>query len=169
MNTNAPLSPGEKALALATKRAIQAADGLAFCEGETGVSDTHLSRCCSVNHRDSITIRDAVKIEQLGSGNHILKAMARQLGLLVIPVPSADVDGQGLSQSVIELGAEFGDVSRAVIAALNDGNCNASEASAVLEQLDQMDEVSARLRVQLRLLADEPALLSRIGPKGARA
>lgn len=153
MNTNAALSPAEKALALATKRAIQAADGLDFCAGETGLSDSQLSRCSSINHRDSITIRDAVKVEQLGSGNHILKAMARQLGMLVIPVPATKVDAEGLAQSVIELGAEFGDVSRAVIAALDDGKCNANEAGAALVQLDQMDEVSARLRLQLQRLA----------------
>lgn len=153
MNTITPLTPSERALALATKKAITAADGLEFVAAEIGLSTTQLSRCNNPNYRDSITIRDAVQIEQLGNGNHILRAMARQLGMLVIPVPSTSADPDGLTQTVIELAAEFGDVSRSIYAAVKDGKCDPSEASAALEQLDQMDEVSAKLRLLLGRLA----------------
>lgn len=156
MNTNAPIPPHEKALALATKRAIQSAGGLEVCEAETGISDTQLSRCCSVNHRDSITIRDAVTVDHLAASPMILQAMARQLGHVVVPRPEARRKAGDLAGSVIELGAEFGDVSRAVLAALHDGKCDPLEAGAALEQLAQMEEVSARLRLHLQLIADGP-------------
>jgi hypothetical protein len=149
MNTTAPIPPHEKALALATKRAIQSAGGLELCEQETGISDTQLSRCSNVNLRDSITIRDAVTVDNLAGQPLILKAMARQLGHLVIPLPQTSTDPDTLAATVLQLAAEFGDVSRSVHDAIRDGKVTAEEAAHALAELDQLDEVSARLRLAL--------------------
>ena len=157
-----PISPEEQRLALATKRAIQAAGGLEACAAETGLSTSQLSRCSSPHDRDSITIRDAVTIQAFAHGTaghpHILLAMARQLGFVVLPVPEATDDGAGLPQSVCEISVELGDVARAVQDALASqgpsGTAVAkSEAEAALQQVTELEIATARIRQKLERIA----------------
>lgn len=155
------LSTDEQILAAATKKAIQAAGGLEKCEAETGISDSQLSRCCSPNQRDSITIRDAVTIESIGHGNsghpHILRAYARLLGFVLIPQPEGPADADGLALSVMTLTSELGDVAQAINDALRDRVVTAGEVAVALEQLDELDQASATLRLKLKsLVAAEP-------------
>lgn len=153
------LTPDEQVLARATKQAIQAAGGLEVCERETGISDSQLSRCCSPNQRDSITIRDAVTIEQIGHGPsghpHILRAYARILGFILIPRPEGPNDANSLSLSVMTLTAELGDVAQAINDAFrDDGECSPGEALRALEQLSELDQASATLRLKLNTIAE---------------
>lgn len=156
------LPSDEQRLAAATKRDIQAAGGLKVCEEETGTSDSQLSRCCSPNHRDSITLRDALKIQAIGHGEsghpNIINAMARMLGGMFIMLPEAVTDDRQLQLTVLELSGELGDVSRAV----SDAICGSSaggvdvtpaEASVVLDHLADLDRKSAQLRHQLESIA----------------
>jgi hypothetical protein len=159
MKRSGPLTHDALRLARATKAAVQAGGGLAVCEAETGTSDSQLSRCESPDHHDSITIRDAVTVDGLGHGRpgapHILKAMARIGGFVVIALPQGPKDADGLTQSAVDLTVELGDVVQAIRDALRgDGLVTPDEATAVLEQLDEHDAVSARLRLQLQELAE---------------
>lgn len=157
------LPADEQRLALATKRAVQAAGGLKVCEDETKVSDSQISRCCSPNQRDSISVRDAVRIDAIGAGEaghpHILNVMAEILGAVVIMLPEPVTDDRCLQMSVIELSCELGDVSRAVSDALS-GTGDAgtevtpAEARVALERLADLDRSSAKLRHQLQRLAE---------------
>lgn len=159
--THCGILPDEQALALATKREIQGAGGLDVCARETGLSDTHLSRCCSPNVRDSITIRDVATIQALGHGKtghpHILHALARLAGGMFIMLPEPHVDAAALQMAVLELSAELGDVAGAV----RDACCSSgaagtevtpAEAATVLAALDDLDRCSARLRHQLKTI-----------------
>ena len=154
------LSPDEKVLALATKRAVQAAGGLEVCERETPLSDSQLSRCCSVNHRHSITIRDAAVVDTLAGYPHILHALARVIGgVVVIELPSAEDDPDCLVQSILELTTELGDVSGAVASALRGDSAGGAavtpaEAGLAIEHLDDLDRASARLRRKLERIAE---------------
>jgi len=152
-----PLTSDEQVLAAATKAAVQAAGGLDVCERETGKSDSQLSRCCSPHSPDSITIRDAVIIESIGHGNAghppILRAMARLLGFVVVPLPSVPGGDNNLLRTVADMMAELGDVATEVADALrDDGKCDAREARRILIQLDEHDTVSARLRAELNAI-----------------
>ncbi len=158
------LSPEEQVLALATKRAIQAAGGLEICERETDVSDTQLSRCCSPNHRDSITIRDAVTIEAISHGRdghpHILRAMARAIGgcAVVLLVEPDDAHESCLRSAAIELTVELGDFQGALLDAFRASSAGGeamtpAEAALAIEQLDDVDRVSTRLRHRLENIA----------------
>jgi hypothetical protein len=155
------LTSDEQVLARATKLAVQAADGLEVCSRETGKSDSQLSRCCSPYMPDSLTIRDAVIIESIGYGKaghpHILRAMARLLGFVVVPLPTVAGGDDSLLKTVAEMMAELGDVATGVAEALRDGKCDAHEAAGILIQLDEHDTVSARLRCELNaIVAEEP-------------
>jgi hypothetical protein len=151
----------ERRLALATKRTIQAAGGLKVCEAETRLSDTHLSRFCSTEQRDSISIRDAVRLDALGNEEgapHILGAMASILGYVVIPLPEPVTDDRCLQGGVMELAIELGDLSRTISHAL----CGSSEggpavtpreAEGGLADVAALERVTARVRVILENLA----------------
>lgn len=157
------LPSDEQVLANATKKAIQAAGGLEVCERETGISDSQLSRCCSPNRRDSITIRDAATIDAIGHGTDghpfILNAMARVIGgYVVVQLPEADADQPCLVRTLLDMTTELGDVSRAI----NDAMCSTSsggttvtpgEAVVIREHLDDLDRASARLRQRLDAIA----------------
>jgi len=157
------LSPDEQRLAAATKRAVQACGGLKVCEGEVGLSDSMISRFCSPNLRDSISVRDAVRIDAIGHGTaghpHILNAMASIVGGVFIMLPEAVTDDRTLQMNVIELSCELGDVSRSIADALagtSDGGSSVTsvEARAALAQLDEHDRAAARLRLSLERIAE---------------
>lgn len=126
------ISSGEKALALATKRAIEGAGGLDRCTDETAVGRSQLSRCGSVNDRDSISIRDAVTIDLLGQRQEghpfIVRALCRQLGGVFVQLPEPQDDTDGLTLTVVELAGELGDLSDSVRSAL----CDRGEAGSAI-------------------------------------
>lgn len=153
------LTPDEQVLAGATKQAIRAAGGLEVCARETGISDSQLSRCCNPQMRDSITLRDALTIEQIahGTSGHpaILRAMARLLGFVVVKLPSGIDDKAGVAASMMKLTAELGEVAGEISNALaNDGEVDAKEAARSLLQLDDLDHASAALRLLLTRIRD---------------
>ena len=163
MSTNT-LPIDERRLAEATKRAIKAAGNLAICADETGLSDSHLSRCSSINHRDSISIRDAVRIDALGDERgvpHVLSAMASVLGCVVITLPESVSDDRCLQGAVMELATELGDVARAVSESLcgsSDGGAEltAREAEALLPFIADLERATARIRHHAETKARPP-------------
>lgn len=144
------LTQDEKVLALGTKAGVDAAGGLILLERETAVGRSQLSRCSSINHVDSITIRDAAIVDALGDGQlHILRALARVLGCVVVPLPQGPVDPTGLQQSAMTLTIELGDVVAEIRDALHDGTLTAREVDSILAQLTELDTASAAIRVLL--------------------
>lgn len=162
--TDRALSTDEQTLAAATKKAILSVGGLDIASRETGLSDTQLSRCCSPNHRDSITIRDVATIEGLNHGRdghpHILHALARIIGgHVVVQVPEMIGGGAGLVQSTLDIATELGGLSRSISDAMHESSAageevTAGEASVALEHLDKLDQASARLRMRLKHIAE---------------
>lgn len=147
-----------RALSAATRVALKAAGGLKVGAAATGLSTTHLSRCACQHHSDSLTLRDAVAIDAHGlarKGRAVLLAtQAKLLGFVLVALPAAAEDGDGLMRSVLELTQELGDVAAAVGAGVRDGQVDSDEARAVLEQLDDLDRASAELRLKLRKLIE---------------
>lgn len=157
------ISSGEKALALATKRAVEAAGGLDRCADETAVGRSQLSRCGSVNDRDSISIRDAVTIDLIGqrSDGHpfIVRALCRQLGGVFVQLPEPQDDSSGLTLTVVELAGELGDLSDSVRSALCErseggASISAREREAIRLDIHQMQETLAAMDRQLANAGD---------------
>lgn len=161
---DARLTADEQVLAAATKRAVQALGGLDIASRETGLSDTQLSRCCSPNHRDSLTLRAVATIESLTHGNdghpHILHALARVVGgVIVVPVPEFFGDGAGLVQSTLDIATELGGLSCSISDAMHESSAAGAEvtpgeAAVARERLDALDRASARLRLRLNHIAE---------------
>ncbi|QIG79967.1 phage regulatory CII family protein [Stakelama tenebrarum] len=148
----AELSQEERSLALATKRAVQAAGGLEACSAETGLSTSQLSRCGSAHDRDSLTLRDAATITQLGAGEpHMLNALARIAGGVFMMLPQAGNSGS-VESCLIDLASEFGAEAQSVREAMADREWTRGELADALDRLDRMDGASARLRHALNQL-----------------
>ncbi|WP_278983231.1 phage regulatory CII family protein [Sphingobium yanoikuyae] len=157
------ISSGEKALALATKRAIEAAGGLERGADETSIGRSQLSRCGSVNERDSISIRDAVTIDLLGQRQEghpfIVRAICRQLGGVFVELPEPQDDAGGMALTVVELAGELGDLSDSVRGAL----CERGEAGTEISRRENEDIRAEIHRMQETLAAMDRQLLSAIG------
>jgi hypothetical protein len=158
------ITSGEKALAIATKRAIEAAGGLERCADETSVGKSHLSRCGSVHDRDSITVRDAVTVDLLGQRMEghpfILRAYCRQLGGVFVAMPEPQDDANCLTLSVVELAGELGDLSDSVRAAVCQHGDLGSEVSprenaAIRADIQRMQETLAELDQRMKTMAGE--------------
>lgn len=160
MNAVETLSAEELILARATKAAIEATGGGKVCLHVTRIqSEAQLSRCASRNNPDSITIRDAAAIESISHGRaghpHITRALARLAGGVFVPLPEADEAGDGLLASVVTLVEELGDVSQAIRAGLADNDFSRGDATLAIDQLDELDQASAALRMKLCAIVDE--------------
>ena len=142
------------------KRGVRA--GIAACGGVDGAGAT-AERCRSVagdwnnlNHHafppiDCALALDEVAIAQ-GKVPPIVTAMARELGGLFISLPHADGADDALPGQVMVLAKEFGDLSGAVSAGLADGTFSPGDAELALEQLSDVERVSATLRLALEAL-----------------
>lgn len=134
------ISAGERALALATKRAVLAAGGQDMCVAETRIGKAQLSRCCGPHEPDSISIRDAVTIDGLAADEegapHIINAMARQLGGTFVRWPTAEPTRANLIRAIGELTREHGDAVACVLDCVEDGRAVTSA---------QMDKAEAEL------------------------
>lgn len=146
------IATGEKALALATKRAIEAAGGLERCADETSIRKSQLSRCSSVHEPDSITTRDAITIDLLGARVEgqpfILRAYCRQLGGVFVPLPEPQDDANGLTLSVVELAGDLGDLSDSIRAAISAQGDRGEEVSP-----RERDAIRADIQTMLETLA----------------
>lgn len=158
------ISSGEKALAVATARAVKAAGGLDACAGEASIGRSQLSRCGSVNETDSISIRDAVTIDLIGQRQEghpfIVRAMCRQLGGVFVPLPETHGAGEGLTLTVVELAGELGDLSdnvRAAVSAQGEAGkaISARERDAIRADIHRMQETLAAMDRQLVAEAQE--------------
>lgn len=156
------ITSDEQVLAEATKQAIQAAGGLEVCGRETGKSTSQLSRCCSKFEPDSITIRDANIIEGISHGRsghpHILRARARLLGFLLVELPEVHDGTDTLAALMTDLACELGDVAQALRDTTSAGSAGGKditkgECDALLAQLDDLDQVSARFRLTIKQMA----------------
>lgn len=152
----------ERRLAAATKRAYTAAGGLKVCEAETGISDTQLSRCSSNFHSNSLSIRNAVRVDALAGSEegvpHILSAMASILGCAVIVLPENVSEDLCLRMGVLEMTTELGDVSRAIadcFAGNSAGGVDVTskEAELALEHVGDLERATAKVRYRLEQIA----------------
>ncbi|MDZ7894201.1 MAG: hypothetical protein U5M50_04085 [Sphingobium sp.] len=144
---------GERALALATKRAVQSAGGLDMCVGETRIGKAQLSRCSAPHEPDSISIRDAVTIDALAADEegapHIIGAMARQLGGTFVRWPDVAPSRDNLIRAARELAREHGD---AVTCVLSCAEGNAAEAAQLTLAEKELQDLADAVMVCLSVV-----------------
>jgi hypothetical protein len=146
------ISSAQKTLALATKQAIEAAGGVDRCVEVTPVNRSQIYRFCSVTDVDSISIRDANVIDQIGvdidGQPFILRAMAREQGFALVRLPQGVPDGTGLQQRLVAMTRELGDVAEELMMATASDSPGAEAIVA---------EEAARMRAEALQLAEDAA------------
>lgn len=157
MASKADITPRVAILKVATKSAIEAMRSLELASAATDVKKSQLSRCSSQNEADTLSLRDAVALDEatmaLG-GPFIVRAMARVLNCAVVELPDVEMPATDLATTVVRLSAELGDLSRCIAEALADGKVTPREASRALDEVHHINQVSAQLRLRLIAIRD---------------
>lgn len=142
------------------KRGVRAA--IAACGGVDGAGAT-AGRCRSVAgdwgnlaHQAFPPIDCALALDEValaqGKVPPIVTALAAELGGLFVALPQAGGGDGALPGQVMQLAKEFGDLSGAVSTGLADGTFTPGDAELALEQLSDVERVSAALRLALEAL-----------------
>lgn len=152
------LTPEQQTGKAAFKALAKAFGGQVAVEAEFGVRQQEISDfgLPNVAKFASIDLVDRLEESTVGLPGwpHVTSWLCRRRGGIFVPLPMGSTDADGLVRTVAELGAEFGDVSRAVADAVcpngPDGEeVTKAEAQAALDALDDLDRVSAQLRMKL--------------------
>ncbi|ETI63002.1 hypothetical protein C100_14915 [Sphingobium sp. C100] len=158
MGRTATLSPDQQALKAAFKALAKAFGGQAAVEAETGIRQQEVSDYGLPNVARFAPIDLIDHLEDCTHGTagwpHVTSWLCRRRGGVFVPLPLGRDDADGMMRTVAEMAAEFGDVSRAVADAVcphgPDGEeVNPTEARRALDALDDLDRVSAQLRLKL--------------------
>ncbi|WP_370169783.1 hypothetical protein [Sphingobium abikonense] len=158
MSRSATLSPDQQSLKAAFKALAKAFGGQVAVEAETGVRQQEISDYGLPNVARFAPIDLIDHLEDCTHGAagwpHVTSWLCRRRGGVFVPLPQGSNDADGMMRTVAEMAAEFGDVSRAVADAVcpngPDGEeVNPTEARLALDALDDLDRVSAQLRLKL--------------------
>lgn len=158
---HAGISGWERRLALATEQACDEANGYDKAAQSTRVGKSQLQRCASVNHPDSITIRDAVIVDKISAHveGHpfILRAMAHQLGFEIFSLPeAAPVAGDWLNH-ISALSAESSEITTKLCTSLADDQKVCSKdirRLALIDDAEQLLSITVQLLTGLRAVAE---------------
>ncbi|WP_408585947.1 phage regulatory CII family protein [Novosphingobium sp.] len=141
------------------KRGVRA--GIALCGGIDGAAAT-ADRSRSVagdwnalNHRALPSLDCAFALDEVavakGEVPPIAAAYCRELGGVFVPNIDPCADEDSLAGMLMQLMHELGDVSGELQRSLaDDGATDSAEADRILQQLDELDRASARMRAALR-------------------
>lgn len=150
------ITPRVAILSSASRDAIEAIGGLENAERVTTARRSQLSRCQSTNDGDTLSLRDAIALDEATlarGGPHILQKMALLLGHVAIPVPTAPTDHEEIQAQIMTIAADLGDVSREAIEAERDGIWEPKEALRALARADELLAATAAMRSMLFNLA----------------
>lgn len=108
----------------------------------------------NLNHKAFPTLDCALALDEAviaqGKAPPIASATCRELGGVFVPLPDCGADPDSLAGMVMGLASEVGDVARRVSEAVADQVVKACEAEAIEHELDELDRLSARLRLAVR-------------------
>jgi hypothetical protein len=151
------ITPAVAILSTATRDAIDALGTLENSTAVVTVGQTQLWRCQSATDGDTLSLRDAQALDRAGAGRggpFILRAYAQLLNHIAIPLPDVRADHPGeITDKLIEMVGEFGDLSRTVTAAEADEEWRRREAQRALDDLDEIFRLGGEMRALLMAIA----------------
>lgn len=103
-----------------------------------------------VNPNDAghhLTLLESVVMQQLTGDHRVLRAMADELGYVMIPVPS--LTEEDISHALSTMCAEFGDYLRKVDESMRDGKITTTERRALEKELSEMVAAATHLQALL--------------------
>lgn len=147
-------SPAQRHHKRLTRRLIAAVEGVEAAATYCRIGKSQLSDCCNPNIAAFLP-SDAIEDLEGAAGDPILtRHLARAAGCRLVPLPDLPDDEDGLMQSLAEITGELGDLAHAIRDALADSHVSPREGVAALDQLEDLDQASARLRTKLLRIVD---------------
>ena len=152
------MTPANARMKRGVRAAIGACGGVDGAGATAGRSRTTAGEWNNLAHPafpplDCALALDEAAIAQ-GKAPQIVRAFARELGGVFVPLPDTLADPESLAGLVMELTGRLGDISEEMRAALADGVVEPDEARRLLELQHRHDEVSAQLRLALMCLPE---------------
>ncbi|HEX7856113.1 MAG TPA: phage regulatory CII family protein [Sphingobium sp.] len=151
------ISPRLAIIKRSTREAIEAAGGLEVVAQVTNAGRSQLSRCQSQNEVDTLSLRDALALDELTLGRggpFIATAMARLLNQVLVELPDGEAALDHVMTGVVRLSAELGHLATCVSESLADGKFEPKEAITALDEVHHINKVTAELRLLLIAIRD---------------
>lgn len=166
--------PSVLSLKKATREAVEACGGYTAAETYTKAGKTQLHRCTDRNSLETITVRDALTLDEVSmtrGGPFVLREYAQQLGCAVIVLPNVETDETGFARSFMMMTAEMGDVARKVDEALRDGGLDARERAGLRREMRELIEQAVAFDRMIECHGDRDAQkqAARFGIEAGRA
>jgi hypothetical protein len=142
----ASLSPRQRGHAVKAQELIEAVGGLEAAALHCRIRKSQLGDCQSRNVAAFLPQDAIADLEAVAGAPIVTRHLAALSGHVLLPLPQAEEDENGLLLSVIE----------AALRPASPGgrSVTAAEATGAIEQLGQLDTASARLRRKLQAIAD---------------
>jgi len=137
----------------ATRKLIKAVGGLKVAAGHLDKSVTVVGRWEEDTPR-FVNVADLRELEAIAPRPFVTELLCRFAGGVFVPNIDCAAEEGSPAWLVMQLSKELGDVSGEIAQALaNDGGIDRDEAGAALEQLNELEAMSRRLRALLTRLA----------------
>jgi len=151
----------------AVRKAIHAAGGIEAVAAATGYSKSEVGRWNNLNDA-KVPGRDIrIELDQLALANggeaEILKAKARLLGHVAVPLPEAFGDANHAAMAMCEVVARVGSLSQQVVSACADNCIDNREAGSIAELIDQA--AAALMHLRARVIEEERELVRSVGAR----
>ena len=150
MIANAPLK-------LAVRAAIKAGGGIEAVAAALGYSKSHIGRWNCLNNADLPDTEQRIALDELamaaGGAPEILRAMARRLDHVAVPMPEAFGDASHAAMAMCEVVARVGSLSQQVVAACADNRIDNREAGAIAALIEET--AAALMHLRGRVIEEE--------------
>lgn len=159
------LSPDMQELKRACFEVVHGFGGQSAAEARFGMDQRRISERCNPRTDLWLPLPWLAEMEALSVGQpghpHLTRLLARRSGYVLVERGSAR-DGDGdLMGALAAITIELGDVSRALVAARDDGTICAADARAILTEFLSLEEQMGAMRGALEALADGRPLRGR--------
>lgn len=144
---------GPASLKPAVRAAIRSAGGIEAVAAALGYSKSHVGRWNCLNNPDLPDPEQRTALDELAMANgaapEILKAMARRLDHVAVPMPEAFGDASHAAMAMCEVVAHVGSLSQQVVTACADSRIDPREAGAIAELIEQTAAALMHLRARV--------------------
>lgn len=157
----AVLPHAEQRQAAAAKKLVQAAGGGEAASAQTGKSEAQLSRYGRSNYADNMPASVIEALESVSHGTHghpvMSRYLAQQQGYTLIRLPDAHASGADMLRLVARQAKESGDITSAMITALEDNHLSPAQITALRREVAELIEVAVAMDAELAFFEQDRA------------
>jgi hypothetical protein len=142
-------------IAAAKRLAVRQEGGIGGMAEMIGVNPTTFAHKLTQQGSANLFVTEIERMTELTRDPEIAQALALLADCVLIPMAPSTADG-ALTEEIIAVGKEFGDVMRAAQEALKDGRVTARELANFDQQWMELNIAAAALRAELKRRVPAP-------------